>query len=68
MKTFREYLNEEKFDIDKFIESIKSQLKAFKDSDNKDGIEFLTGILKSYKDNDSLSPSQVQACTKWMKS
>ena len=66
MKTFKEYLEEEKFNIDKFIKAVESQLKAFKDSDNKDGVEFLSGILKSYKENGSLSPLQVQSSSKFM--
>ena len=66
MKTFKEYLAEEKFDIDKFIESVKKQLTAFKDSDNEDGVKFLEGILKSYKDNGSLSPAQVSGASKFM--
>lgn len=63
----KETINEADFDIKKFIESCKSQLKAFEESDNKEGIDFLKGILDSYDKNGSLSPAQVQAASKWMK-
>ena len=72
MKSFKEYLSEKiiigeaDFDIKKFIDSCKSQLKAFEESDNKDGAEFLKGILDSYEKNGSLSPKQVQGASKFM--
>ena len=40
MVTFKEYITEADFNIDKFIESVKSQLKAFKDSENTEGEKF----------------------------
>ena len=67
MVTFKNYLAEADFSIDKFIESVKSQLKAFKDSENAEGEKFLSGILASYDKNGSLSPAQVSAASKFMK-
>jgi hypothetical protein len=65
---FKEYLKEkEEFSIDKFIEACKTQLKSFEDSDNKEGVKFLSGILDSYKKNNGLSPAQVSAASKFMK-
>jgi len=66
MITFKQKLQEEKFDIDKFIASCKKQKDAFDKSDNKDGSKFLDGILKSYEKNGSLSPSQVKAAASFM--
>ena len=67
MVTFKQYLSEADFDIKKFIESVKSQLKAFKESENAEGEKFLSGILASYDKNGSLSPAQVSASAKFMK-
>jgi hypothetical protein len=67
MVTFKKYITESDFDIDKFIESVKAQLKAFKDSENAEGEKFLSGILTSYDKNGSLSPAQVSASAKYMK-
>jgi len=67
MITFKKYVTEAKFDIDKFIESVKAQIKAFQDSENNKGENFLTGILASYDKNGSLSPIQVSAASKFMK-
>ena len=70
MKTFREYfgetLQEEKFDINKFIAACKKQKAAFDKSGNSEGSKFLDGVLKSYDKNGSLSPDQVSAASKFM--
>ena len=66
IKNFKSWLKEESFEIGKFIESVKKQLSAFKKSDNKEGVDFLQGILDSYKKNGSLSPDQVKAASKFM--
>ena len=65
-ETFGNVLNEEKFDIKKFIGACKSQLKAFEKSDNKEGVKFLKGIVDSYDKNGSLSPDQVKGASKFM--
>jgi len=66
MKSFKEFIREEKFDIDKFMQSVDKQLEAFKKSDNKEGVKFLQGIKDSYKKNGSLSPNQVTGASKFM--
>jgi len=63
---FIDALNEEDFNINKFMSSVKSQLAAFKKSGNKEGIDFMQGIIKSFDKNGSLSPAQVNAASKFM--
>ena len=66
MSTFRDFLIEKSYDVGKFIESCKKQRDAFKESGNKEGEKFLSGVIGTYEKEGGISPAQWKAAAKFM--
>jgi len=63
---FKEYLIEKNYDVKKFIESCKKQRDAFKESGNREGEKFLSGVISTYEKEGGISPAQWAAAAKFM--